>query len=205
MITTPAKVRDIAGLNANVGISNEQLITFIGKAEKRVRKDVFTYEFQIQPSCHPKTGVTWDGSNTRFQTKYPLCDWDFDQSLTDDVEGIWIDSDFAQQDCYITVNSHEYGLIDIYQDDESSPIPVTAENVLINYYWNDEIIPFNVLEDMGTLLVCHEIQKRLTEPRHMDITDIENNKKLIFLSNRDWLYEYKDLVARYTIPMLEGT
>lgn len=205
MITTVGKVRDISGLDANAGIKNEQIIEFIKMAEKKVRRDAFQHEGMIQPSCHPKTGLTWDGSNTRFQTKYPICDHDFDQSTSDDVEGIWIDSDYEVQTCSITVNNAKYGLVDIYQSNGSSAIPTTANNVFIDYYWNDEDIPFSVLEDMGTLLVCHELQKRLTEPRQIDITDIENNKKLLFLSNRDWLYAYRELVSKYTAPLLEGT
>lgn len=204
MITTVGKVRDISGLDANAGIKNEQIIEFIKMAEKKVKRDVFQYEHQIQPSCHPKSGLTWDGSNTRFQTKYPLCDHDFDQSVTDDVEGIWIDSDYEVQTCSITVNNAKYGLVDIYQSNGSTAIPTTANNVLINYYWNDEEIPFSVLENLGTLLVCHELQKRLTEPRQMDITDIEDNKKIIFLKNNDWLKAYDSLLSRYTTPALEG-
>ena len=205
MITTVGKVRDIAGLDDNAGIEDEQIISFIQMVEKKVRRDAFTYEQMVKPSCHPKTGITWDGSNTRFQTKYPLCDKDFDQSITDDVEGIWIDSDYEVQTCSITVDNAKYGLIDIYQSDGITAIPTTANDVLINYYWNDEEIPFNVLEDMGTLLVCHELQKRLTEPRHIDITDIESNKKILTLKNRDWQYAYRDLVCAYTAPLLGGT
>jgi len=205
MITTMAKVRDICGLDDNAGIEDEQIFTYIEMAERQVRRDVFKYEHQVQPSCHPKTGLSWNGTNTRFQTKYPIADYDFDQTTSDDVTGIWIDSDFVVQTCSITVNNAKYGLIDIYQSDGSSAIPSTAEDVLINYYWNDEEIEFSVLEDMGTLLVCHMLQKRLTEPKAVDITDIENDKKLLFLKNRDFLYEYRDLVKRYSEPLLEGT
>ncbi|MCK5018162.1 MAG: hypothetical protein KAS32_13990 [Candidatus Peribacteraceae bacterium] len=205
MITTVGKVRDKSGLDANSGILDEQIITFIQDAQKVVRRDAFIHEEMIQPSPHPKTALLWDGSNTRFQTKYPLCDHDFDRTTSDDVEGIWIDADFEVQTCSITVNNAKFGLVDIYQSNGSTPIPATAENVLIDYYWNDELIPFDVLEDMGTALVCHELQNRLTEPRQIDITDIENNKKLLFLTNNNWKYAYKELVARYAASLMGGT
>ena len=204
MITTVGKVRDISGLDANAGIKNEQLIEFIKMAEKRVRRDVFTYVKNTRPSGNPKSGLAWDGSNTRFQTKSPICDHDFDQSTSDDVEGTWKDTDYEIQTCSVTVNNAEFGYVDIYQSNGSSPIPLSAKNIYLSYYQNDEVVPFSVLEDMGTLLVCHELQKRLTEPRQIDITDIENNKKILNLKNRDWLYAYRDLVARYTTPLLEG-
>jgi hypothetical protein len=38
----------------------------------------------------------------------------------------------------------------------------------------------------------------------MDITDIENNKKIIFLRNNDWENAYNTLLARYTTAALEG-
>jgi len=205
MITTVGKIRDISGLDANTGIKDEQIIEFIRMAENRVKRDVFTYVHNTVPSANPKTGASWDGSNTRFQVMSPICDKDFDKSTTDDVTGTWIDSDYEIQTCYVTVDNAEFGYVDIYQDDESSPIPASAQNIYLSYYQNDEIIPFSVLEDMGTFLICQQLQKRLAEPNQVNIIDIEENKQLTVLKDKEWEKEYEDLISQYSNPLLEGT
>jgi hypothetical protein len=205
MITTPGKVRDVMGLDDNLGVDDTQLITLIGLVEKQVRRDVFMYHHMEYPKGNPSSGATWDGSNTTFQLCYPIADYDFDDSTSDDVTGIWIDADYGVNDCTVTVSNSKYGLVTITQDDGSTAIPSSAEEVYVDYYSNDEEIPFNVLEEMGTLLTCHLVTKRLTEPRKISISDLESNKKLLNIINRDFEYLYKDLVRSYTSPLLEGT
>lgn len=205
MITVAGKVRDVLGADEELSIDDAQIETLIKQSEKQVRRDVFKYHYQEEVGDNPDTGASWDGSNTRFQIGRNIADYDFDESTTDDVTGVWLDSSYEPQTCSVTVHNARYGLLDVYQSDGSTAIPLTAEEVTVDYYNSDTIIPFDVLEEMGTLLVCHKVKRRLTEPKQMNLADLESNQSIIRIYDRDFLNEYKDLVNKYREPLLKGT
>lgn len=205
MITVPGKVRDIVGMDEELSIDDEQITTLIKLSERIIRRDMFEFHYHETVGCNPDTGETWNGSNTRFQIGCNIADYDFDETTVDDVTGVWLDSSFEPHDCSISVHDSRYGLIDVYQSDGSTPIPSTAEEVVVDYWNSDEIIPFSVLEEMGTLLTAHFVKLRLTEPKKISMADLESNKRLLTLYNKDFFEQYKDLVRRYSTPLLEAS
>jgi hypothetical protein len=204
-ITTPGKVRDIMGTDEEIAIMDEQLIALIGVTEKIVRRDVFQYKESITPSGNPQTGVTWNGSNTSFNLGESVMDYDFDESTTDDVSGTWIDSTYAPQTLSIVVSNARYGRLTIKQADTITALPASAISVSVDYYTNDEQIPFPVLEDMGTYLCAHLCQLRMTEPRKVSLIDLESNKRFLNLTNTEFYKQYNKLVNEYQLPELRAS
>jgi hypothetical protein len=75
----------------------------------------------------------------------------------------------------------------------------------VDYYSNDEDIPFATLEEMGTLLTAHLVQLRLTEPKKISLRDLQSNLKLIEIKPTRYLNEFKDMIRDYRAPSLMGT
>lgn len=204
-ITTPGKVRDIMGTDEEIAIADEQLVAIIGVAEKIVRRDVFQYKEGISPGGNPATGVTWNGSNTSFNLGVSVMDYDFDESTTDDVSGMWIDSLYAPQVLSVVCSNARYGRLTIKQVDAATPLPASAISVVVDFYTNDEQIPFSVLEEMGTYLCAHLCQLRLTEPRKVSLIDLESNKRFLNLTNTEFYKQYNKLVYEYQLPDLRAS
>lgn len=205
MITVAGKVRDIMGIGDDVSLEDEQINSLIELAEDSVKRDVFSFHYRETAGANPDDGKTWDGANTRFQISHPIMDSDFDQSVTDDVTGHWIDTDYEIQTLSVSVHNARYGLIDVYQSDGSTPIPSTAEDVCVDYYTSDEEIPFAVLENMGTLLCAHYVKVRITEPAKITSADIEGNLQVINIYKNEYMRQYRDLVNKYRKPLLRVT
>ena len=204
-ITTPGKIRDIMGTDEEIAIADEQLVAIIGVAEKIVRRDVFQYKEGISPGANPANGAKWDGSNTSFNLGESIMDYDFDQSTTDDACGTWLDSSYAPQTLSVVVSNARYGRVTIKQVDAVTPIPSSAVAVLVDYYTNDQQIPFPVLEDMGTYLTAHLCQLRMTEPRKISLIDLESNKRFLNFTNTEFYKQYNRLVNEYQVVELRAT
>jgi len=204
-ITTPGKVRDISGMDQEIAIDDEQLIALIGVTEKIVRRDVFQYKEGIVPSGNPLTGARWDGSNTSFNLGESIMDYDFDESTADDCSGTWLDSSYAPQTLSVVVSDARYGRLTIKQSGGVLALPASAISVKVDYYTNDEQIPFPVLEDMGTYLCAHLVQLRMTEPRKISLIDLESNKRFLNLTNTEFYKQYMKLVVEYQLPELRAT
>jgi len=205
MITTVGKVRDVFGGTREIKVDDAQIIGFIKDAELSVKRDLFQYINEVTPSNNPNTGQSWDGSNTRFQIPYPIMDHDFDESTTDDVEGIWIDSSYEIQTASITVNNAYYGLIDIYQSDGSTAIPNSAIDIKVKYYLGNEEINFNVCELAGTYLAAQSIFDMLTDPSKLSLADIESNKRILQVSTNTFRKKYEGFINRYASVGLKAT
>jgi len=204
-ITTPGKVRDVMGTDEEIAIADEQLVTLIGIAEKIVRRDVFCYKEDVSPGANPATGVKWNGVNTSFNLAEPIMDYDFDESTTDDCSGSWIDSTYAPQTLSVVVSNARYGRLTIKQADTVTPIPASAIGVYVDYYTNDQQIPFPVLEDIGTYLTAHLCQLRMTEPRKISLIDLESNKRFLNFTNTEFYKQYNRLVNEYQVVELRAT
>ena len=204
-ITTPGKIRDIMGTDEEIAIADEQLVAIIGVAEKIVRRDVFQYKEGISPGGNPATGAKWDGSNTNFNLGESIMDYDFDQSTTDDASGTWLDSSYAPQTLSVVVSNARYGRLTLKQADTVTALPASAIGAYIDYYTNDEQIPFSVLEEMGTYLCAHLCQLRMTEPRKVSLIDLESNKRFLNLTNTEFYKQYNKLVYEYQLPDLRAT
>lgn len=204
-ITTPGKVRDVMGTDEEIAIADEQLVTLIAIAEKIVKRDVFQYKESVTPSGNPQTGAKWDGSNTSFNLGEPVMDHDFDESTTDDATGTWVDSTYAPQTLSVVVSNARYGRLTIKQIDAVTPIPSSAISVSVDYYTNDEQIPFNVLEEIGTYLTAHLVQLRMTEPRKISLIDLESNKRFLNFTNTEFYKQYQRLTYRYKTAELRAS
>jgi len=204
-ITTPGKIRDIMGTDEEIAIADEQLVAIIGVAEKIVRRDVFQYKEGISPGANPANGAKWDGSNTSFNLGESIMDYDFDQSTTDDACGTWLDSSYAPQTLSVVVSNARYGRLTLKQADTVTALPASAIGAYIDYYTNDEQIPFSVLEEMGTYLCAHLCQLRMTEPRKVSLIDLESNKRFLNLTNTEFYKQYNKLVYEYQLPDLRAT
>jgi len=204
MITVAGKVRDIMGLDEELGISDEQLETIIKDAEQDVRRDLYTFNSMVEVNSWNNS--SFDGTDTLFQTPaYPIADKDFDQTASDDVTGYWVDSSYDIQTCSITVDNALYGLINIYQDDGSSPIPSSNIEVKISYYSCDENIAFSDVEQLGTLLAAYYTQDRLVSPKKLSIADTETNRRKIENDNKRFLNRYKRKLRNFTEAELRST
>jgi len=204
-ITTPGKVRDVMGTDEEIAIADEQLVTLIGIAEKWVRKDVFQYKESITPSGNPATGAKWDGSNTSFNLGESIMDYDFDESTTDDVSGTWVDSTYTPQTLSVVCTNARYGRLTLKQADTVTALPSSAISVSVDYYTNDEQIPFNVLEEIGTYLTAHLCQLRMTEPRKISLIDLESNKRFLNFTNTEFYKQYQRLTYRYKTAELRAS
>ena len=205
MLTVAGKVRDIMGTDDELSISDPQIMTLIGIAEKRIRKEVFTYKEDVTPSNDPDTGNSWNGSNTSFTLGEPIMDYDFDESTVDDVTGYWWDSNNNPYTASVVVSDARYGRITVKQNDATTPIPTSANKVLMSYYTCDENIPFEVLEELGTLLTAHFIMLRLTETKKISNADLESNKALLTIRTTAYSKEYQRLLRDYAEPELIST
>lgn len=204
MITVPGKVRDVMGADENLAIDDEQIITLIGLAEKEVRKDLFVFKYNKTPGGNPSTLALWDGSNTSFDLGEAIMDYDFDQSITDDVTGYWMDSDNAPQTASITVTNARYGRITITQTGGSA-IPSSALNVYVDYYTCDEDVPFSVMEELGTLFTAHLVRNRFTEPKKLSIINLPGNQNVILESPDPFIKDYNYLLRRYQTATIKST
>ena len=203
-ITTAGKIRDIGGFDENIAIDDPQLTTVILAIEKIVRDDVFTFHYKAIPSGNPDTNALWDGSNTSFTISAPIADHDFDGSTTNDVTGTWLDSSMASNDCSVTVTSARYGYITIKQDDDTSAIPATAEAIHLDYYTSDQEIAFSDLEELGTLLGCHYVEQRLTQPNKISYKDYSQNARLLLVDPTKFSKLYEHKLRQTAEPLLAG-
>ena len=204
MITTPGAVRDVAGLDKEKGISEEQIYALINVAQKHLVRDLFQHHYQEIPRGNPNTGALWDGSNTSFKLCDNIADTDFDQTTEDDVTGTWLSSTMAVDDLTIVVTSARYGYVTITKDDGNTPLPSTAEAVHVDYYTSYKEIPFDTLEQMGTYLTAHLVELRLTQARNISLADLESNKMMIMQDRTRYLKEYRALKDLYAEPLLLG-
>lgn len=205
MITTGGKIRDMGGFDENIAIDDAQLITVIQAIETIVRDDLFKHHYKETPSGDPKTGVLWNGTNTSFKIASPIMDSDFDESTSDDVTGSWIDSDYDPHDLSVVVTNARYGQITIKQDDESTPIPSSAEYVHVDYYTSDHEISFIDLEDLGTILGCHYVEKRLTQPDQISYKDYSKNARLLLVDPTKFSKLYEHKLRQQAEPLLGAT
>lgn len=205
MITTPGKVRDVFGGTREVKVDDAQIISFIKDAELAVKRDLFEYKNEVTPSNNPATGQSWNGGNTRFQIPYPVMDHDFDESTTDDVEGIWIDSSYDIQTLSVSVHNAYYGLIDVYQSNGTTAIPNSAIDIKVKYYKGNEEISFSVCELAGTYFAAQSIYDMLTDPSKLSLADIESNKRILQITPDIFKRKYWDLVHRYSAVGLRAT
>lgn len=205
MITVAGKVRDVMGVDRNLGIDDVQIRTLIGVAEKVIMRELFIYHYDETPENDPNSGSGWDGSNTSFVTsEYPVVDKDFDNSTVDDVIAKYWDSDNAPQDATCVVSNARYGRITITTDG-STPIPNNAKKLLVEYYSMEDDIPFGIMEELGTYLTAHLITIRLSEPRKISIADLESNRSILQISDNTYIREYKRLLRQYQKPMMGST
>jgi len=204
-ITTPGKVRDIAGLDEEIAITDEQLIALIGVTEHIVRRDVFNYREGITPGANPATGALWNGTNTGFNLGESIMDYDFDESTLDDCSGVWVDSAYAPQVLSVAVSNARLGRLTIKQMDAATPLPASAISASVEYYTCDQQIPFSILEDMGTYLCAALVQLRMTEPRKISLVDLESNKRFLSVANTEFYRLYNRLVYEYQTPELRAS
>lgn len=203
-ITTPGKVRDVAGLDQD-GVLDEQILTLIDIAAKIVCRDVLKYREGITPGGNPATGALWNGTNTGFNLGESIMDYDFDESTVDDCSGVWVDSTYAPQVLSVVVSNARYGRLTIKQFDAATPLPANAVSVSVDYYTCDQAIPFDVLEDLGTYLTAHLLQLRMTEPRNISLVDLESNKRFLNLTNTQFFEQYNEIVREYQVADLRAT
>lgn len=203
MITTPGAVRDVAGLDEEKGVSEEQIYTLINIAEKHIVRDLFDHHFKETPGANPDTGALWDGSNKSFKLQENIADVDFDENTADDVTGEWLSSSMAAAALAVTVTSARDGYATITQTDGAA-LPSNAEAVHLDYYTSHVDIPYNVLEQMGTYLTAHLIELRLTQARNISLVDLESNRMLIMQDRTRHLKEYKALKNSYSEPLMMG-
>lgn len=204
-------IRRYSGIGESQTISDNDLAAIAFKSYKEVLDTIYDYHFEEKPRNDPEYGCL-DGTNSIVRTKTGhLADHDGDGSVTGwgesscgtDVDGYWIDSDYAKHQCKITVNDATTGRITVTQTDGTA-IPSSNCGVFITYWAQWKSFQTKLFRDAVSLLAAFEATRRFNQLDRATLADIESNK-VVFLADPNRLEkEYYKALNKIMRPMFGG-
>jgi len=204
--TLPQKIRDIIGIGNDEILSDRQIEEQIRVAQEQVKEELFTFHWGETVEGNPDTGASWDGVNTKYQTSsYPIMDSNFDMLVNDsDVTGYWVDETYVPQVLSITVSSPTFGILTITQSDGSTPIPSSAEDIVVEYYsYHRSITPLQ-LENLTTFLSCYFVITTLKAGTSVSMVDLMKNEKIVLSDPNVYLFKYQRLLNSFQKNVITG-
>lgn len=194
-------IRSKMGLIEDKDISDDDLSNIAWSAYQHSLRELYSYHYEEKPNPNPDDGSGFDGSNTSFQTKYrPIGDITGDGVIsgnTDeciaDIDGWWKNENGSHNDLTVTVTNATNGEITITQTGGSA-IPSSNEGVYISYWSKPEYYDEFLFREAVAYLASHYVNLRLKDRAHIDITDLNSNKSLIFKNPDRYYNEFRRIM-----------
>jgi len=193
-------------------VTDDAVAYLVWNSYKDALNDVHIHHYMELPGGNPYTGAMWDGTNTSFTTKAcPIADYDGDGtvrgwgvSCATDVFASWVNILGVRNTASAAVTNAASGEITIKQANGSTPIPLTAQAVYLDYWEEPVNYDDTLFRQAVVYLACHMLSKRLVSTDKVTVADLQKNNPVIVLNPSMWRQEYDRLLRRLRGPSVGG-
>lgn len=211
-----SQIRSISGIEQRKTISDNDLAVIAWDAYQEVLAEVYEFHDWEKVTMDPDVNLSFNGTNKTFRIK--VCNYDEladrygdgvvtgwgETSCGTDVDGYWIDSDFARHQLKITVEDVITGRVTLTQTDDTA-IPSNQQGVRINYWTQSETWNERLMRKAVVYFAAHEVVQQFNILDRVTLADIESNKA-VFLANPNRLEKiYKKTRDKIRHIMFGGT
>lgn len=188
-----SQIRSVSGIGERKSISDNDLAKIAWDAYQEVLSEIYEFHDWEKVKMDPDVNLSFNGTNKIFRIK--VCNYDEladrfgdgqvtgwgETSCGTDIDGYWIDLDFARHQLKITVIDVITGRVTLTQTDDTA-IPSSHQGVRVNYATKSELWNERRMRKAVVYLSAHEVVQRFNELDRVTLADVESNKAVFLAS-----------------------
>lgn len=214
-----AEIRTKSGIEQNKSISDNDLARIAWDAYAEILDEIYDLYKYENFTCDPDASGFFDGTNKtvriRIRSKEngtEIADHDGDghvygwgeHSCQTDVDGYWVDTDYARHQIRITDIDEITGRCQVTQTDYTA-IPASCCSVTVSYWvqwgsWSERL-----LRKATVLLAAHETVQRFNELDRATLADLQSNTPVLLANPNRLEVLYMKTRDKIRKPMIGGT
>lgn len=213
------EIRSKSGIEQNKTISDNDLARVAWDAYAEINDEIYELQKYENYTCDPDVNGLFNGTNKQVRIKIrskesgtEIADHDGDghvygwgeHSCQTDVDGYWIDSDYARHKTNITNIDVITGRCQVTQVDNTA-IPSSNRGVKVTYWvkwgsWNERL-----LRKATVLLASHEVVQKFNELDRATLADLQSNTPVLLANPNRLEILYMKTRDKIRKPMCGGT
>jgi hypothetical protein len=187
------QIRSVSGIAQRKTIDDNDLAKIAWDAYQEVLNEVYEFHDWEKVKCDPNVNLLFDGTNKTFRIN--VCNYDEladrfgdgqvtgwgETSCGTDVDGYWIDSNYARHQLKITVEDVITGRVTLSQTDGTA-VPASHNGVRVNYATQSELWNERRMRKAVVYLAAHEVVQQFNMLDRVTLADVESNKAVFLAS-----------------------
>ena len=210
-----SQIRSVSGIAERKSIDDDDLARIAWDAYQEVLAEIYEHHDWEKVKMDPNVNLSFDGTNKTFRIN--VCNYDEladrygdgqvtgwgETSCGTDIDGYWIDANYARQQLKITLADAITGRVTLEQT-TGAAIPANHNGVRVSYSTRSELWDERLFRKAVVYLAGFEVTQRFSELDRVSLADIESNKAVFIADPRRLERIYKKTRDKVRNTMFGG-